>query len=258
MRLRCARPEYLSQRSARVSSSGWLSDPRRGAPLPDGKTTWPVTFYGERWQSQSCLPEIPICRNYGGGGNRTRVRGRTGKSVYKRSLRFRFRPPAGSQAAYRRASHPLVSRFGRLALPRRQARLLTPDSDPRAETGATRYLIEVRRRVRVRCLRTCLFPGGFTRPTGDLGLQLFRRTDHVETRSPPGVQSNYSLCGCFPGFRHGSSCVLTRSATPRSPSFCSPRAGTPSSSSSASRCRSRPSTRSSSEPRSSVSRSSSG
>jgi len=33
--------------------------------------------------------------NSGGGGNRTRVRGRTGESVYKRSLRFRFaRRPA--------------------------------------------------------------------------------------------------------------------------------------------------------------------
>jgi GNAT superfamily N-acetyltransferase len=30
-------------------------------------------------------------------------------------------------------------------------------------------------------------PGGFTRPTGDLGLQLSRRTDHVETWSPPYV-----------------------------------------------------------------------
>jgi hypothetical protein len=36
-------------------------------------------------------------------------------------------------------------------------------------------------------LRICSFPGGFTRPTGDLGLQLYRRTDHVETRSPPYV-----------------------------------------------------------------------
>src|SRR5205807_7242792 len=33
-----------------------------------------------------------------------------------------------------------------------------------------------------------LFAGGFTRPTGDLGLQLCRRTDHVETRSPPYVR----------------------------------------------------------------------
>jgi hypothetical protein len=36
-------------------------------------------------------------------------------------------------------------------------------------------------------LRICFVPGGFTRPTGDLGLQLCRRTDHVETRSPPYV-----------------------------------------------------------------------
>ena len=35
---------------------------------------------------------------------------------------IQFRPPAGSQAAHRRASHPLKSRFGRLALPRQQAR----------------------------------------------------------------------------------------------------------------------------------------
>ena len=34
-----------------------------------------------------------------------------------------------------------------------------------------------------------MFPGGFTRPTGDLGSQLSRRTDHVETRSPPYVIS---------------------------------------------------------------------
>jgi hypothetical protein len=34
--------------------------------------------------------ESPICRDSGGGGNRTRVRGRTGKSVYKHVLRFAF------------------------------------------------------------------------------------------------------------------------------------------------------------------------
>jgi hypothetical protein len=31
-----------------------------------------------------------ICGEYGGGGNRTRVRNRTGKSVYKRILRLNF------------------------------------------------------------------------------------------------------------------------------------------------------------------------
>jgi hypothetical protein len=39
-----------------------------------------------------------ICRNYGGGGNRTRVRGRTGQSVYKRRLPFGFTlRPVGSR-----------------------------------------------------------------------------------------------------------------------------------------------------------------
>ena len=31
-----------------------------------------------------------LCSGSGGGGNRTRVRGRTGQSLYKRSLRFDF------------------------------------------------------------------------------------------------------------------------------------------------------------------------
>ena len=51
----------------------------------------------------------------GGGGNRTPVRGRTGQSVYKRSLRFDLTRTAGSQATYRRASHPSVSPLRRLA-----------------------------------------------------------------------------------------------------------------------------------------------
>ena len=37
------------------------------------------------------------------------------------------------------------------------------------------------------------FPGCFTRPTGDLDLQLSRRTDHVETWSPPYVCSLHSV-----------------------------------------------------------------
>jgi hypothetical protein len=68
-----------------------------------------------------------------------------------------IRPPAGAQATYRRASHPLKSRFGRLALPRRRARWLTPLPDPRAETGATRCL-EARQRVRVRYPHLLGFP----------------------------------------------------------------------------------------------------
>jgi hypothetical protein len=61
-----------------------------------------------------------------------------------------IRPPAGSQAACRRASRPFESRLGRPALPRRRARSLTPLPGPRAEAGATRYLTEARRRVRDR------------------------------------------------------------------------------------------------------------
>jgi hypothetical protein len=39
-----------------------------------------------------------ICGDYGGGGNRTRVRGRTGQSVYKRRLPLEFtRRPVGSR-----------------------------------------------------------------------------------------------------------------------------------------------------------------
>ena len=56
----------------------------------------------------------------GGGGNRTRVRGRTGQSVYERSLRFDLTRTAGSQATYRRASHPVVSPLRRLAFLRGQ------------------------------------------------------------------------------------------------------------------------------------------
>ena len=36
-------------------------------------------------------------------------------------------------------------------------------------------------------IRTCIGSGCFTRPTGDLGLQLTRRTDHVEAMAPPYV-----------------------------------------------------------------------
>ncbi len=95
-----------------------------------------------------------------------------------------FRPPAGSQAAYRRASHPLESRFGRLALPRRQARCWRRIPSHGPKTERRRYLTRLGGECEI-VLRTCVVPGCFTRPTGDLGLQLIRRTDHVEARSPP-------------------------------------------------------------------------
>jgi hypothetical protein len=44
-----------------------------------------------RWNLYVEVPETrAICRNDGGGGNRTRVRGRAGSSIYKLVLRFRF------------------------------------------------------------------------------------------------------------------------------------------------------------------------
>jgi len=56
----------------------------------------------------------------GGGGNRTRVRGRTGRNVYKLRLPFRLARTAGVQPPYRRASHPAFSHLRRLALLRCQ------------------------------------------------------------------------------------------------------------------------------------------
>src|SRR3954447_9024615 len=69
----------------------------------------------------STVKAIPWKEGFdGGGGNRTRVRGRTGQSVYKLRLPFHLARTAGVQPPYRRASHPLVSRLRRLALLRHQ------------------------------------------------------------------------------------------------------------------------------------------
>jgi hypothetical protein len=78
-----------------------------------------VASRGERFARPARLNPA-ICRSDGGGGNRTRVRGRTGQSVYKRSLRFHLARAAGSQATYRRASPPLISPLRRVALLRGQ------------------------------------------------------------------------------------------------------------------------------------------
>jgi integrase len=60
-----------------------------------------------------------VCGDDGGGGNRTRVRGRTGKSLYKRSLRFAFarqpvrrRPTDGLALLWRPASGEWLSLRG--------------------------------------------------------------------------------------------------------------------------------------------------
>jgi hypothetical protein len=69
----------------------------------------------------------------GGGGNRTRVRSRTGLNVYRRSSPFDLAPPAGGERPTAGASHPVVSPLRRLALLRGQ-----PVSDAAAPaTGRT-------------------------------------------------------------------------------------------------------------------------
>src|SRR5215207_8131743 len=101
------------------------------------------------------------------------------------SLSCGFVSPAGRlQATYRRASHPLESRSGRLALPRRRARCWRRIPSHGPKTERRRYLTRLGGECEI-VLRTCVVPGCFTRPTGDLGLQLLRRTDHVEAWSPP-------------------------------------------------------------------------
>ncbi len=94
---------------------------------------------------------------HGGGGNRTPVRGRTGQSVYKRSLRFDLARTAGSQTTYRRASHPVVSPLRRLALLRGQP----VDDATTLATGRARSDAlpnSVRQRVRVRYPHLRWFP----------------------------------------------------------------------------------------------------
>jgi hypothetical protein len=90
----------------------------------------------------------------GGGGNRTRVRGRTGQNVYKLRLPFDLarrpecsRPTAGPAILWSHASGDWLS-FG--ASP-----FLTPLPEPRAELGATRYLTGLGGECEV-VVRTCV------------------------------------------------------------------------------------------------------
>ena len=71
----------------------------------------------QNWRQNEPRPRRASNRwSDGGGGNRTRVRGRTGQNVYERSLRFRFarrpvrRPPPDGLAILRcRASGDWLS-----------------------------------------------------------------------------------------------------------------------------------------------------
>jgi hypothetical protein len=136
------RPVCMARRQgvlcANLATITWRSAPRptwRSAPRP----TWRArltTALGDRTR-----PEVRrTSGRYGGGGNRTRVRGRPGKASTSVGRAWGFARSAGSRPTYRRASHPSVSRLGRLALLRRRARSLMPTPGSRAESGATRWL----------------------------------------------------------------------------------------------------------------------
>src|SRR3954451_14489036 len=146
---------------------------------------WPVF-----WRTSESFPpprrEIPAdLRGSGGGGDRTRVRGRTGQNLYKRSppLSLTRRPEADALPTGQPSFDVALWAIGSPSAP---SPLLAPLPEPRAQFGATSLPNYLGSECEI-VLRTCIVAGGFTRPTGDLGLQLCRRTDHVETRSPPYV-----------------------------------------------------------------------
>ena len=94
-------------------------------------------------------------------------------SVYKRRLPFRFARRPGCSRPTAGLADPSVSRFGRSALPPRRARSLAPPPSHGQSRGGVATLGLPRQRVRDRSSHL-RFAGGFTRPTGDLGLQLIR------------------------------------------------------------------------------------
>ena len=120
--------------------------------------------------------------------DRTRVSRRTGQNVYKRSPRFNFERAAGGGR--------LTDDLAILGKCRASGDWLSLRAEPvigaatLTTMGPVRSDVVYLTRLGSECefvIRTYCFAGGFTRPTGDLGLQLCRRIDHVEARSPPYV-----------------------------------------------------------------------
>src|SRR5712691_13564184 len=129
---------------------------------------------------------MAICRIDGGGGNRTRVRGRTGQSVYKLRPPLRFarrpvgsRPTAGLAILRCRAPGDWLSLGAEPVCWRR--------SGPRAQPGGASplTLYELGSECELILIRTCVLPVDLrgqpaTSACGSTGC-----IDHVETRSPP-------------------------------------------------------------------------
>jgi hypothetical protein len=74
----------------------------RGFPLRSRSHLCAALFPAQRDFSRPCVPSLLS----GGGGNRTRVRGRTGQSIYERSSPW-ISPDGRWRTTYRRASPPL-------------------------------------------------------------------------------------------------------------------------------------------------------
>jgi hypothetical protein len=86
------------------------------------------------------------------------------------------------QPPCRRASHPLDVALRAIGSPSAPSPFVSTAAGPRAEPdGVSLDLSCLRQRVRDHVDLHLIVAGGLTRPTGDLGLQLIRIFDHVET-----------------------------------------------------------------------------
>ena len=94
-------------------------------------------------------------------------------SVYKRRLPFRFARRPGCSRPTDALADPLDVALWAISSPSAPSPFVGAASEPRAHPGRRRRLGSPRRRVRDRSSHL-RFAGGFTRPTGDLGLQLIR------------------------------------------------------------------------------------
>jgi hypothetical protein len=137
-------------------------------------------------------------------------------SVYKLRPRLGFRPdgwftadpPAGLAILWSRAAGDWLS-FG-----------ASPFSDAGSRaTGRARadtlLVVQTRQRVRDGFPHLRLVSGCLTRPTGDLGLQLCRRTDHVETMAPPYVRPLHCIGRAVGALRHLGRELREHQAAPR-------------------------------------------
>src|SRR5438105_3188303 len=99
-----------------------------------------------RRKSSCCAKRNGLPAMSGGGGNRTRVRGRTGQNLYKRSppLNLARRPEADALPAGQPSFGVALWAIGSPSAP---SPFLAPLPEPRAHSGATSLPNEVRPRA---------------------------------------------------------------------------------------------------------------